>query len=151
MARMHSRKKGKSGSKRPVRKTLPSWIRYKPKEIELIVIKLAKEGKTTSEIGAILRDVYGIPDIKKLLKKNITKLLEEKKLKQPIPEDLLALIKRSISIKKHLEENHKDKVAKRGLQLTESKIRRLVKYYKKTKKLPVDWKYEPAKIRLFIE
>ena len=80
MARMHSRKKGKSGSKRPVRKTLPSWIRYKPKEIELIVIKLAKEGKTTSEIGAILRDVYGIPDIKKLLKKNITKLLEEKKL-----------------------------------------------------------------------
>lgn len=151
MARMHSRKKGKSGSKRPVRKTLPSWIRYKPKEIELIVIKLAKEGKTTSEIGAILRDVYGIPDVKKLMKKNITKLLEEKKLKQAIPEDLLALIKRSIAIKKHLEENHKDEVAKRGLILTESKIRRLVKYYKKTKKLPVDWKYEPAKIRLFIE
>ncbi len=151
MARMHSRKKGKSGSKRPVRKTLPSWIRYKPKEIELIVIKLAKEGKTTSEIGAILRDVYGIPDVKKLMKKNITKLLEEKKLKQAIPEDLLALIKRSIAIKKHLEENHKDEVAKRGLILTESKIRRLVKYYRKTKKLPVDWKYEPAKIRLFIE
>lgn len=151
MARMHSRKKGKSGSKRPVRKTLPSWIRYKPKEVELIIIKLAKEGKTTSEIGMILRDIYGIPDIKKLMKKSVTNILEEKKLKMAIPEDLLALIKKSIAVKKHLEENHKDEVAKRGLILTESKIRRLVKYYKKVKRLPVDWKYEPAKIRLFIE
>ena len=41
--------------------------------------------------------------------------------------------------------------AKRGLELTESKIRKLVKYYKKTKKLESDWKYDPDKIRLLIE
>ncbi len=151
MARMHSRKKGKSGSKKPIKKTIPSWIRYKTKEIELLIVKLTKEGKTTSEIGMILRDIYGIPDARRLLGKKITDILDEKKMLPAIPEDLLKLIKRSIAIRKHLEENHKDQVGKRGLILTESKIRRLVKYYKKTKKLPVDWKYEPSKIRLYIE
>lgn len=151
MARMHSRKKGKAGSKRPVRKTIPSWIRYKPKEVELLIVKLAKEGKTTSEIGMIMRDVYGIPDVRGIVKKKITDILEEKNLKPAIPDDLLRLIKKGILIRKHLEENRKDEGAKRGLTLTESKIRRLAKYYKRTKRLPVDWKYEPAKIRLFIE
>ena len=35
MARMHSGKKGKSGSKKPSKKKVHAWIRYKPKEIEL--------------------------------------------------------------------------------------------------------------------
>ena len=51
MARMHSRKKGQSGSKKPLKKEKPTWIRYKPAEIELLIVKLAKEGKTSSEIG----------------------------------------------------------------------------------------------------
>ena len=54
-------------------------------------------------------------------------------------------------LKKHLEKNHKDQSAKRGLQLTESKIKRVVKYYKKNKKIPMDWKYDPERIKLFIE
>ncbi len=68
-----------------------------------------------------------------------------------MPEDLLALIKRSIAIRKHLEKNNKDETAKRGLTLTENKIKALAKYYKKIKRLPVDWKYEPKKIRLYLE
>ncbi len=35
-----------------------------------------------------------------------------------------------------------DMHAKRGLLLTNSKINRLVKYYKKIKKLPENWKYD---------
>jgi ribosomal protein S15P/S13E len=150
MSRRYSGKKGKAGSKKPIRKGAPSWIRYKSAEIELLVTKLAKEGKTPSQIGLILRDVYGVPDIKNSSGKKLGAILKNKKLSHAIPEDLMALIKRSIAIKKHLEKNKKDQTAKRGLTLTESKIRALVKYYKKKKKLPADWKFEPEKIRLYI-
>jgi len=151
MARMYSRKKGKAGSTKPSKKAIPSWMRYKPKEIELLIVKLAKEELTPSQIGLHLRDVYGIPDAGVVLKKKITQLLKEKNLTQAMPEDLASLIKRAILIKKHMEQNKKDMSAKRGLQLTESKINRLVKYYKKTKRLPMDWKYDPGNVRLFAE
>ena len=150
MGRRYSGKKGKAGSTKPIRKSQPSWIRYKPAEAEMLITKLAKEGKTPSQIGIILRDVYGIPDIKKTFGKKLNKILQEKKLATPLPEDLLALIKKSLELKKHLEKNKKDQTAKRGLTLTESKIRALVNYYKKSKKLPADWKFEPETIRLYI-
>ena len=35
--------------------------------------------------------------------------------------------------------------------LTENKIKALANYYKEIKRLPVDWKYEPKKIRLYLE
>jgi len=148
---MYSRRRGKSGSKRPLKKTKPIWLRHKPKEIELLIVKLAKERKTPSQAGLFLRDVYGIPNVKTITKKSITKIFEEYKLLQKIPEDLTFLIKKKISLEKHFEENKQDKSALRGLQLTESKIKRLVKYYKKTKKLPVGWKYDSKSIRIYIE
>lgn len=148
---MYSRAKGKSGSKKPLTKTKPTWIRLKPKEIELLVVKLAKEGNMPSKIGIILRDTYGVPDVKLLTNKKITQILEEKKLSKKLPEDLLALIKKISSLKKHLEENKKDMSALRGLQITESKIKKLVKYYKKQKKVPVEWKYDRKKVSLFVE
>jgi small subunit ribosomal protein S15 len=151
MARMYSRKKGKAGSTKPLRKTAPSWVRYGAKEIEMLIIKLAKEGNAPSKIGLILRDNYGIPLSKQITGKKITRILKEKNLLQKFPEDLLALIKRSIAVRKHLEKNSKDETAVRGLTLTENKIKALAKYYKKIKKLPVDWKYEPKKIRLYLE
>ncbi len=151
MARMHSRDKGKSKSVRPTKKTNATWLSYKEKEVEMLVTKMAKEGKTASQIGLFLRDNYGIPSVKKITQKNITSILKEKKLSKEIPEDLMALIRRTVMLKKHLEKNHKDESAKRGLHLTESKIKRLVKYYKKSKKLPMDWKYDPERIKLFIE
>jgi small subunit ribosomal protein S15 len=151
MARMYSRRRGKSGSKKPLEKTKQSWLRYKPKEAEMLIMKLAKEGKTASQIGLTLRDSYGVPDVKLLTGKTITKIMVEKKLAPKIPEDLMALIKKSIKIRKHREENKQDKTSLRGLQLTESKIKRLVKYYKQEKKLPVDWKYDVKSIKLFVE
>jgi small subunit ribosomal protein S15 len=151
MARMYSRKKGKAGSTKPSKKAIPSWMRYKTKEVELLVIKLAKEEFTPSQIGLHLRDVYGIPDASAILKKKISAVLKEKSLLQTIPDDLQSLIKKSIMIKKHMEQNKQDQTAKRGLQLTESKINRLVKYYKSTKRLPSDWKYDPTKVKLIIE
>lgn len=151
MARMHSRKKGKSGSTKPLKKEKYSWMNYKEKEVELLVVKLAKEGNPISRIGLILRDTYGIPDVKSVTKSSISQILEKKKLLPKLPENLTDLLKRVIDLQKHLELNKKDVVAKRGLQLTESKVRRLVKYYKNTGKLPADWNYNPNRVRLLIE
>ncbi|RJQ17089.1 30S ribosomal protein S15 [Candidatus Woesearchaeota archaeon] len=151
MARMHSRAKGKSGSKTMLKKALPTWVRYKPKEVELLIVKLAKENYTPSQIGIHLRDLYGIPDVELITKKKISQILKEKNALPDIPEDLLALIKKSIQVKKHLAENKQDATAKRGYQLTESKIRRLVKYYKLSGRLPADWKYDPEKAKLYTE
>jgi len=149
MARKYSRKHGKSGSKKPLKKTLPVWLRYKPQEIELLISKLAKEGKNSSEIGITLRDTYGIPDVRILCKKKITQVLKEKKLAQEIPDDLLSLIRRSVAIRKHLETNNKDETANRGLTLTESKIKALTGYYKKTGILSSEWKFDPERAGFF--
>lgn len=148
---MHSRARGKSCSKKPVKKTAPSWVRYKSKELEMLIVKLAKEGKTPSQIGLVLRDTYGVPDVKSVASKKISKILAEKKLLKEIPEDLMSLMTKAIAVRKHLEANKQDQSAKRGMQLTDSKINRLVKYYKRVNKLPAEWKYDPQRLRLYIE
>ena len=151
MARMYSRKQGKSGSSKPVVKAVPSWVRYKAKEVELLVAKLAKEGKSGSQIGGFLRDAYGITDVRTLTGKKISKILSEKNLTKKLPEDLLSLVVRAVSIRKHLETNKQDQPAKRGLALTESKIRRLVRYYKENNRLEADFQYRPENARFYVE
>ena len=148
---MHSGKKGKAGSKKPLKRVLQTWVRYQPKEVELLITKLAKEGKDPSQIGIILRDTYGIPDVRLIIKKKIGDMLKEKKLLKDIPEDLMALIKKSAKLHRHLEENKKDETAGRGLLLTESKIKRLIKYYKRIGKLSSEWKYDPKKASMYLE
>ncbi|MBR9682935.1 30S ribosomal protein S15 [Candidatus Woesearchaeota archaeon] len=150
MARMHSRDKGKSGSTKPI-KRIPSWTRYKGNEIEKLVIRLAKSGVEPSEIGMTLRDTYGVHDVKAISGKRVTKILAENDLLKELPEDLMALIKKFIASKKHLEKNKQDKTAGRGLLLTYSKISRLVKYYKNSGKLPADWKFETEKVMMYLE
>jgi small subunit ribosomal protein S15 len=151
MARMHSGAHGKSRSTKPSRKIVPGWLKYKPKEVELLIIKYAKEGKLPSQIGIYLRDEYGIPDVKAITKKSITQILAEKNLVKEVPEDLMALIRKAVLLRKHLTDNKHDMSAKRGLTLTESKIKRLTKYYRVSGKLPLNWKYDTEKIKLVVE
>jgi small subunit ribosomal protein S15 len=151
MARIHARKRGKSGSTKPVSPKVHSWVRYKKKEVESLVIKFAKEGKNPAQIGAILRDQYGVPDVKTITNKKITKILKENNLDKELPYDLLDLMKRAAKVYKHLETHKKDKHSKRGLKLIESKILRLAKYYKRKKVLPKDWRYSPERAKLIIE
>ena len=108
MARMHSRKKGKSRSKKPNVKVVPEWVHYSKKEIEDIIVKLSKDGHPPSVIGLILRDQYGVPDVKLICKKTVTEILRSHNIKTDIPEDLLNLIKRAVRMRRHLENNSKD-------------------------------------------
>ena len=145
---MHSRDKGKSKSHKPLNPEKPSWLRYSEKEVELLVTKLAKEGHSAAKLGLILRDSYGIPSVQVVTGKKIAQILKEKELTQPFPEDMMCLLKRSVKIRKHLEDNKHDNTALRGLQLTESKALRLAKYYKKNGKLDEKWKLDPKEISL---
>ena len=151
MARRYSGKKGQSGSTKIPTDKVPSWVNYKEKEVELLITKLAKEGKSSAEIGLVLRDSYGIPSVKALTKKSISQIMIEKKVYPQLPEDLVNAIKSALNIREHLDENKKDMTAKRGLEIAESKIRRLVKYYKNNGKVEESWKYNPKTAKLYIQ
>jgi small subunit ribosomal protein S15 len=148
---MHSKKRGKSGSKKPSVKTIPRWVRYKKGEVEEIVVKLAKEGNSTSKIGLILRDQFGIPSVKLLTGKTVSQIMKAEKIYPKYPEDLFNLLKQSVNLKNHLGKNKSDYTSKRGLELLESKIRRLGKYYVRKRVLPQDWQYDPEKAKLLVQ
>ena len=144
MARMHTRKRGRAGSKRPVREGKPSWVTMGNEELDQLIIKLKKEGLTKSKIGMILRDQYGIPKVKEIRGARVSKILENGGLKDQVPEDLAALMNRAANLNKHLGVNPKDLKNKRGLELVEAKIKRLSDYYKRKSKLPASWNYSRA-------
>jgi small subunit ribosomal protein S15 len=150
MARMHSRKKGKSGSQRPARLEKPVWVELSPEEVENEVVRLAKRGYSMSMIGTILRDSRGVPLVKIVTGKTISQILNENEIAAPLPEDLANLVRKALNIRNHIETNHKDLESKKGLNRTESKIYRLIKYYKKKKVLDQEFKYDPDKIRTLV-
>lgn len=146
------RNKGESHSTRPARAGSPKWLKLdmSPSDIELLVVELAKKGYPPSVIGIILRDQFGIPLVKQVIGKKVEEILEKHGIKLVVPEDLYNLIKKAVNLRRHLEEHPKDYHSKRGLIEVESKIHRLVKYYKRVGKLPPDWKYDPEKAKLVI-
>lgn len=142
IARLYSSKRGRSGSTRPVSKKPPSWFKYTSEEVEDLITKLAKEGNSPSVIGAILRDRQGVPLAKPVVGKSITEVARAGGYSPKVPEDLNYLFRRADGLRKHLEKNRKDYENKRALATVESKIHRLVKYYKARGKLPPEWKYK---------
>lgn len=148
MARMHARKRGSSGSKRIYRDSAPEWVELSPEEVEKRILELYEEGYEPSMIGMILRDRYGVPSVKQVTGKKLTKVLKENDAITSLPEDLKSLIEKALNLRKHAEEHRKDFHNIRGMQLTEAKVRRLAKYYKKKGVLPSDWKYDPKRLRI---
>ena len=144
------RNKGQSHSTRPAKPQVPIWLIFTPEEIEMLIVELAKKGYGPSMIGVILRDQYGVPLVKPILGRKVTEVLEDHGLNPEIPEDLMMLIRKAVNLRRHLEEHPKDLHAKKGLLDLESKIRRLVKYYKRVGKLPKDWEYSPERVKLLV-
>jgi small subunit ribosomal protein S15 len=151
MARIHSHKRGRSGSVRPMREKAPDWQPLTGKQVEEQVISLAKEGKPMSQIGAYMRDQFGVPDVRLATGKPVQAILQENKLVPKLPEDVANLLRRVVNMQEHLPGHPKDLHNKRSLALLESKIRRLAKYYRRVGRLPEDWTYSTETARLLLE
>ena len=106
------------------------------------IFKLAKKGLTPSQIGVILRDSHGVAQVRHVTGNKILRILKGKGLAPDLPEDIYYLIKKAVSIRKHLERNRKDKDSKFRLILVESRIRRLARYYKIKGVLAPVWRYD---------
>lgn len=142
MGRMHTPGKGISRSAVPYRRAPPSWCKIEAEQVKEEITKYAKKGLTPSQIGVILRDSMGIPQVQSVTGSKILRILKVQGLAPEIPEDLYHLIKKAVNIRRHLEKNRKDTDSKFRLILVESRIHRISRYYKKTSKLPPNWRYQ---------
>jgi small subunit ribosomal protein S15 len=112
----------------------PEWSDVDEEAIEDRIVELAQQGHDPSQIGLRLRDegVRGtpVPDVKLATGKKVTEILEDHDAAPEIPEDLRNLMEQAVRLREHMEDNPTDHQNKRALQNTESKIRRLVDYYR---------------------
>ncbi len=148
MGRLHTHNHGKSQSTRPIELKKPSWVTQSPKEIEEIIIKYGKDGLTASQIGIKLRDQHAIPLVKPFLNKGISKVLDENKISQELPEDLNNIVIKAVGLQKHLKSNKADYRNVRSLELIEAKVHRLSVYYKRIGRIPLKWKYKSVVAQL---
>merc|ERR1711887_161942 len=112
------------------RRSVPQWMKLTSDDVKDQIFKLAKKGLTPSQIGVILRDSFGVAQVRFITGNKILRILKSKGLAPDLPEDMYFLIKKAVSIRKHLERNRKDRDAKFRLILVESRIHRLARYYK---------------------
>ncbi len=110
-----------------------------PEELKEKILSLRKQGLSKALIGQKLRDEEGVPSIKRILGRSLKQVLIEEGEKETVPEDLANLLNRKRKIQEHLEQHPKDNDSKKGLIRTDSKIRRLIKYYKREGLLPENW------------
>ena len=139
---MHSAGKGISSSALPYKRRPPSWLQVSSAQVGEQIVKLARKGMYPSQIGVVLRDRQGIPQVKSVTGNKILRILKKNGVAPEVPEDLYHLMKKALSVRKHLEKFRKDKDSKFRLILIESRIHRLTRYYKRAKKLPTTWKYD---------
>ena len=151
MARLHSPGRGKSGSTKPMVDKAPEWSNTDAKEVTELILSLAAEGHNPTTIGTILRDQHAVPDVRLVLGKRLGQVLAENEITPKYPEDMRRLMRRALRLIDHLESNRKERHNSRQLELTESKIRRLSRYYKGRGQLDAEWTYKRAELRLMVE
>lgn len=119
-------------------------------EVEELIVRLAKEGHSPSEIGVILRDQHGIPSVKKATGRSVAEVLETRGLKPEMPEELMNMIYKAVALHRHITEHKRDTGSRRSLEVLESRIHKLVRYYVRKGKLPRGWRYEREKAALLV-
>ncbi|KAJ9448608.1 40S ribosomal protein S13 [Diplonema papillatum] len=142
MGRMHSFGKGMADSALPYKRIPAQWAKMGSKEVVDQIVSYAKKGLTPSQIGVQLRDSAGVAQIKNVTGRKILRILKHHGIAPETPEDLYHMIKKAVQMRKHMEKNRKDKDQKFRLILIESRIHRLARYYRRTRMLPPNWKYD---------
>lgn len=102
--------KGISRRTLPYKRSAPSWLKMTSEEVSDLVCKMAKKGMTPSNIGVSLRDSFGVAQVKAVTGSKILRILKANALAPELPEDLYHLIKKAVSVRKHMEKHRKDKV-----------------------------------------
>lgn len=151
MARLHSKKKGKSGTKRPKSRTAPEWPAMKKADMEDNILKMAREGMPPAKIGLVLRDQHGVANLRAHLGMSLKAFLAKEKAAGEYPEDLLNLIRKAVRMSAHLKSSKNDVHNSVKLGHVESKIQRLVRYYSSKGMLPAGWKYDREKAALLVK
>ena len=151
MARMHSKGKGTSGSSKPNNDKAPSWSESHKGTVEELIIKYANEGHSSAKIGSLLRDMHAVPDVRLVMGERISKTLSRNDLESTYPEDMMNLMRKALSLIDHLSGNKKDLHNRRQLELCESRLRRLAKYYVRTGRISSTWTYKRDQLRLMVE
>jgi small subunit ribosomal protein S15 len=148
---MHSPGRGKSGSTKPLVDKAPEWSNTNAKEVTELILSLAADGNSAASIGTILRDQHAVPDVRLVVGKRLGQILAENDVTPKYPEDMMSLMRRALRLIDHIESNRKDRHNSRQLELTESKIRRLSRYYKGRGQLDSEWAYKRDQLRLMVE
>lgn len=140
MARIYAKKHGKASSMRPFNLN-PNEPWVDKSKVLAEIQALHKKGIPPSKIGAKLRDTQCVGSIR-----NATGMKLCHIIKQDFPEDLNSLMKKSMTIRLHLNSFKADKEAKHRLILNDSKFYRLLRYYQKKGKVSKKWKPNFAKL-----
>ena len=151
MSRIHSGRKGRSGSHRPYPLTKPEWVTGTTEEMVAQAVQLSKAGRSAAQVGQQLRDSYGIPSARAATGRRLESLLADAGIHPEVPDDLQSLLKRVVHLQRHLEAHPKDLANRRGLSLMESRIRRLARYYRQRRRLPENWRYSARGAALQVE
>ena len=150
MARMHTHRKGSSGSTKPFVTEAPEWSLTDKNEIERLILSLHEKGNNAAAIGRILRDQHAVPSVRLIMGERIAAILARNEVTMEFPDDLRNLMARAVRLQDHLSANHRDLHNRRQLELTEAKIRRLVRYLKSQGRLDGEFRYRRDTVRLML-
>ena len=128
----------------------PSWLTVDEKSVNDAVVELARKKTRLSDIGMILRDKYGVPDIKLVTGKGLKETITDMGIQMDLPDDLRDMMIKALRLHEHLDKNKKDMRAKRDVVVTESRIKSLAQYYIKKNVLPSNWRYSVDTAKLLI-
>jgi small subunit ribosomal protein S15 len=153
MARMHTKKRGKSKSRKPILEhgSKIEGAEENKEEIIKLAVGYAKQGMPPALIGEKLKKEHNVPYIKHILGKRLEQVLKENGIEESMPYDMLELMKKAVNLRKHMAKNKQDVNNRIRLGRIEAKIWRLTKYYIREGVLPEGWRYNPQQAELLVK
>ncbi len=154
MAKLYTKKHGKSKSRKPVidaEKIGNGAEGLSKDEIIKLIEGYGRQGMSPADIGEIMKKKHNVKFIKQATGKRLMQILSEQGIKFGVPPAMLDLIEKAQRLRRHLEANKQDVHNRTSLSRVESKIWRLTRYYIKEGILPKGWRYNPETAGLLVK